>query len=111
MVLPPLRPGLGQGGMEVQGQDLHQLHLGAFPLAASPQVLPVYHQDFPKVGFGEDLEEGRLELFRIQAVKEKGDGGVAWGLAQAQVGQEVGLARAKRSTPLRSPRGKEKPPG
>ncbi|WP_213082817.1 hypothetical protein, partial [Escherichia coli] len=75
--------------MEVQGQDLHQLDLGAFPLAASPQVLPVYHQDFPKVGFGEDLEEGRLELFRIQAVKEKGDGGVAWGLAQAQVGQEV----------------------
>ncbi|WP_188331928.1 hypothetical protein, partial [Streptococcus pneumoniae] len=35
------------------------------------------------VHFGEDLEEGRLELFRIQAVKEKGDGGVAWGLAQA----------------------------
>ncbi|MGV2481939.1 UNVERIFIED_CONTAM: hypothetical protein IGO34_34655, partial [Salmonella enterica subsp. enterica serovar Weltevreden] len=72
--------------MEVQGQDLHQLHLGAFPLAASPQVLPVHHQDLPKVGFGEDLAKGRLELLRIHAVKENGDGGVAWGLAQAEGG-------------------------
>jgi len=108
--------------MEVQGQDLkvfpyrgssHQLDLGAFPLAASPQVLPVHHQDLkvfpyrgssPKVGFGEDLAKGRLELLRIQAVtaspsgehlEEKGDGGVAWGLAQAQVGQEVGVGAGK----------------
>jgi len=68
LVLPPLRLGLGQGGEKVKGQHLHQSDLGAFPLAASPEVLPVHHQDLPQVRpkvaslTREDLEEGLLEL-------------------------------------------------
>ncbi|VCU54993.1 hypothetical protein TTHNP4_00457 (plasmid) [Thermus thermophilus] len=79
----PLHPGLGQGGLEVQGQNLHEPDLGALPLAASPEVLPVHHQDPSQVRLGEDLEEGLLELLWVQAVKEEG---VARGVAQAQVG-------------------------
>ena len=33
-----------------------------------------------------DLEEGLLELLRVQAVQEEGKDGVARGLAQAEVG-------------------------
>ena len=82
----PLHPGLGQGGLEVQGQDLHEPDLGALPLAASPEVLPVHHQNPSQVRPGEDLVEGLLELLWVQAVKEEGEEGVARGVAQAQVG-------------------------
>ena len=101
MVLPPLRLGLGQGGEKVKGQHLHQLYLGTFPFAASLEVLPVHHQDLPQVRpkvaslTREDLAEGLLELLRVQAVEEGGEGGVAWGFAQAQVRQEVGVGAGK----------------
>jgi len=48
-------------------------------------VLPVHHQDLPRVRPRKDLEEGLLELLRVQAVEE-GEDGVARGLAQAEVG-------------------------
>jgi hypothetical protein len=60
----------------MQGQVLHQPHVGTLPLAASPEALPVHHRDLlwvrPKVASltGEDLEEGLLELLRVQAVEE-----------------------------------------
>ncbi len=66
----------------MKGQHLHQPDLGAFPLAASPEV----HQDLPRVRPGKDLEEGLLELLRVRAVEEEGEDGVARGLAQAEVG-------------------------
>jgi hypothetical protein len=49
-------------------------------------VLPVHHQDLPQVRPRKDLEEGLLELLRVQAVQEEGEDGVARGLAQAEVG-------------------------
>jgi hypothetical protein len=70
----------------VKSQHLHQPDLGAFPLAASPEVPPVHHQDLPQVRPRKDLEEGLLELLRVQAVEEEGEDGVARGLAQAEVG-------------------------
>jgi hypothetical protein len=76
----------GRGPKAAQGQDLHQLYLGTFPLAASLEVLPVHHQDLPQVRPRKDLEEGLLELLRVQAVQEEGEDGVARGLAQAEVG-------------------------
>ncbi len=87
LVLPPLHPGLGQGGLEVQGQDLHEPDLGALPLAASPEVLPVHHQDPSQVHLGEDLEEGLLELLWVQTVKEEGEDGVARGLRRPRWGK------------------------
>ena len=84
--LEPLRLGLGQGGEKVKGQHLHQPDLGTFPPAASPEVPPVHHQDLPRVCSGKDLEEGLLELLRVQAVEEEGEEGVARGLAKAEVG-------------------------
>jgi hypothetical protein len=84
--LEPLRLGLGQGGEKVKGQHLHRPDLGTFPLAASPEVLPVHHQDLPQVRPWKDLEESLLELLRVQAVEEEGEDGVARGLAQAEVG-------------------------
>ncbi len=73
----------------MKGQHLHQPDLGAFPLAASPEVLPVRYQGPPQVRPRKDLEEGLLELLRVQAVQavqEEGEDGVARGLAQAEVG-------------------------
>ena len=70
----------------MQGQALHEPDLGALPLAASPEVLPVHHQNPSQVRLGEDLVEGLLELLWVQAVKEEGEEGVARGVAQAQVG-------------------------
>jgi len=57
--------------------------------------LPVHHQDLLGVHFGEDLEEGFLELLGVQAVHEQGDGGVARGLAEAEVGQKMGVGAGK----------------
>jgi hypothetical protein len=84
--LEPLRLGLGQGGEKVKGQHLHRPDLGTFPFAASPEMLPVRYQGPPQVRPGKDLEEGLLELLRVQAVQEEGEDGVARGLAQAEVG-------------------------
>jgi hypothetical protein len=58
-------------------------------------VLPVRYQGPPQVRPRKDLEEGLLELLRVQAVQEEGEDGVARGLAQAQVRQEVGVGAGK----------------
>jgi hypothetical protein len=74
----------------VKGQHLHQPDLGTFPLAASPEVLPVHHRDLPQVRPRKDLEEASWSFSgsrrcrrRVRVVCEDG---VARGLAQAEVG-------------------------
>ncbi|MCH1927716.1 hypothetical protein L6232_23260, partial [Shewanella sp. C31] len=58
-------------------------------------VHPVHHQDLSQVRLGKELKEGFLEPLGGQAVEGEGEDGVARGLAQAQVGQEVRVGPGK----------------
>ncbi len=75
------------------GPYLDQAHLGALALSAPPQDLAVGHQDpFPfQLRLWEDGGQGLGQGLGVQAVEELGEGGVAWGFPQAQVGEEVGV--------------------